>query len=85
MAPQWLPGDYITGAELSINGKRAGDFLLARASEIAASLGTEVVRLGVKGATLADSVAGDVPVQLAYVSPASGYVSIYRKAVDGVC
>lgn len=47
------------------------------------SLGTEVVRLGVKGAALADSVAGDVPAQIAYVTPASGYVSIYRKHVDG--
>ena len=46
------------------------------------ALGTEVVRLGVKGATLADSVAGDVPVQMAYVTPASGYVSIYRKPVE---
>src|SRR6185295_15751141 len=46
------------------------------------ALGTELVKLGVKGATLADSVAGDVPAQLAYVSPGSGYVSIFRKPVE---
>jgi hypothetical protein len=47
------------------------------------ALGTELVKLGVKAAALADSVAGDVPTQLAYVSPRSGYVSIFRRPVDG--
>ncbi len=46
-------------------------------------LGTEVARLGVKAVTLADTAGADQAAQqVAYLSPASGYVSIYRKSLD---
>ena len=45
-------------------------------------LGTEVARLGVKATVLPDT-AGETPGQIAYLSPASGYVSIYRKPIEG--
>ncbi|HUR95338.1 MAG TPA: hypothetical protein VMY76_12185 [Gemmatimonadales bacterium] len=45
-------------------------------------LGTEIARLGVKAVTLADTAAGEGPGQVAYLSPASGYVSIYRKPIE---
>jgi WD40 repeat protein len=46
-------------------------------------LGTEVARLGVKATALPDTAAGDEgPGQFAYLSPSSGYVSIYRKPLE---
>jgi len=45
-------------------------------------LGTEVAKLGVKATPLPDSGSDDSPGQIAYLSPASGYVSIYRKAIE---
>ena len=45
-------------------------------------LGTEIARLGVKAAVLPDTTAGEAPGQVAYLSPASGYVSIYRKSLE---
>jgi hypothetical protein len=45
-------------------------------------LGTEIARLGVKAVTLADTAGSDAPAQVAYLSPASGYVSIYRKPIE---
>jgi hypothetical protein len=46
-------------------------------------LGTEVARLGVKPTALPDSAGDDAASQVAYLSPAGGYVAIYRKSVDG--
>jgi hypothetical protein len=45
-------------------------------------LGTEVARLGVKAAALPDSAGDEAGGQIAYLSPASGYVSIYRKSLE---
>jgi hypothetical protein len=45
-------------------------------------LGTEVARLGVKPAALPDTTDDDTPGQFAYLSPASGYVTIYRKSLE---
>jgi hypothetical protein len=45
-------------------------------------LGTEIARLGVKAAVLPDTTAGEAPGEIAYLSPASGYVSIYRKSLE---
>jgi len=45
-------------------------------------LGTEVARLGVKATALPDSGGDETAGQIAYLSPASGYVSIYRKSVE---
>jgi hypothetical protein len=45
-------------------------------------LGTEVARLGVKAAALPDSGGDEAGGQIAYLSPASGYVSIYRKSLE---
>ena len=48
-------------------------------------LGTEVVRLGVKAAVIAetgpDTADVDSPGRIVYVSPANGYVSIYQKSL----
>jgi hypothetical protein len=45
-------------------------------------LGTEVARLGVKATALPDTADDDTPGQFAYLSPASGYVAIYRKSLE---
>ena len=49
-------------------------------------LGTEVVRLGVKAAVIAetepDTADLESPGQIVYVSPANGYVSIYQKSLS---
>jgi len=45
-------------------------------------LGTEIARLGVKAAVFPDTTAGEAPGQIVYLSPASGYVSIYRKSLE---
>ena len=45
-------------------------------------LGTEVARLGVKATVLPDTGGDDAPRQVAYLSPANGYVSIYRKSLE---
>ncbi len=45
-------------------------------------LGQEITRLGVKPAFIPDST-GEHRGEIAYVSPATGYLSVYRKGVDG--
>src|SRR6476661_5136507 len=45
-------------------------------------LGTEIAKLGVKATALPDTGDEDTPGQIAYLSPSSGYVSIYRKAIE---
>jgi hypothetical protein len=45
-------------------------------------LGTEVAKLAVKPVLLPDSVDGD-PGDVAYLSPKTGYVAIYRKSLEG--
>ncbi|MGH7515677.1 MAG: hypothetical protein ACREOQ_22495, partial [Gemmatimonadales bacterium] len=45
-------------------------------------LGTEIAKLGVKATALPDTGGDDSPGQIAYLSPASGYVSIYTKAIE---
>jgi hypothetical protein len=45
-------------------------------------LGREITRLGVKPAFIPDST-GEDRGEIAYVSPATGYLSVYRKGVDG--
>src|SRR5215216_5073207 len=45
-------------------------------------VGREISRLAVKPAFIPDST-GEHPGEVAYVSPATGYLSVYRKAVDG--
>jgi hypothetical protein len=47
-----------------------------------AVLGREITRLAIKPAYLPDS-SGERPGEVIYLSPASGYVTIYRKPVDG--
>ncbi|HET6579525.1 MAG TPA: hypothetical protein VFG66_14485, partial [Gemmatimonadales bacterium] len=46
-------------------------------------LGTELARPGVKAVVLPDTTGGDGVAQIAYLSPAGGYVSIYRTPLDG--
>ena len=46
-------------------------------------LGTELAGPGVKAAVLPDTTGGDSLRQVAYLSPAGGYVSIYRKPLNG--
>jgi len=45
-------------------------------------LGTEVARLGVKATALPDSGGDETASQIAYLSPSSGYVSIYRRSLE---
>ena len=45
-------------------------------------LGREITRLAVKPAFIPDST-GEDRGEIAYVSPATGYLSVYRKGVDG--
>ena len=45
-------------------------------------LGQEITRLAVKPAFIPDST-GEDRGEIAYVSPATGYLSVYRKGVDG--
>ena len=45
-------------------------------------MGREISRLAVKPAFIPDST-GEHPGEVAYVSPATGYLSVYRKGVDG--
>jgi hypothetical protein len=45
-------------------------------------LGTEIARLAVKGTALPDTAGDDTPGEVAYLSPSSGYVSIYRKSIQ---
>src|SRR2546430_17724528 len=45
-------------------------------------IGTEIASLGVKAVVLADTSGSEAPAQVAYLSPASGYVSIYRKSIE---
>jgi len=45
-------------------------------------IGREISRLAVKPAFIPDST-GEHPGEVAYVSPATGYLSVYRKGVDG--
>jgi len=45
-------------------------------------IGTEIATLGVKAVVLADTSGSEAPPQVAYLSPASGYVSIYRKSIE---
>jgi hypothetical protein len=45
-------------------------------------LGTEIAKLGVKATAMPDTGGDDSPGEIAYLSPASGYVSIYRKAIE---
>ncbi len=45
-------------------------------------LGTEIARLAVKAAPMPDSAGDEGAGQVAYLSPSSGYVSIYRKALE---
>jgi WD40 repeat protein len=45
-------------------------------------LGREIIRLGVKPAFIPDST-GEDRGEIAYVSPATGYLSVYRKGLDG--
>ena len=46
-------------------------------------LGSEVARLAVKPVVLPDTGDGEAPGQIAYLSPATGYVTIYRKSLEG--
>src|SRR5690349_9606613 len=45
-------------------------------------LGTEIARLGVKATAMPDTGGDDTPGQIAYLSPSSGYVSIYTKPIE---
>src|SRR5712691_5940842 len=45
-------------------------------------LGTEVDKLAVKPVLLPDTAAGELS-DVAYLSPATGYVAIYRKSLEG--
>jgi len=45
-------------------------------------LGTEIARLGVKATAMPDTGGDDSPGQIAYLSPSSGYLSIYTKAIE---
>jgi len=45
-------------------------------------LGTEIARLGVKATAMPDTGGDDTPGQIAYLSPSSGYVSIYTKSIE---
>ena len=46
-------------------------------------LGTELARPGLKAAVLPDTSGGDSRGQVVYLSPTGGYVSIYRKPLEG--
>jgi WD40 repeat protein len=45
-------------------------------------LGTEIAKLGVKATAMPDTGGDDTPGEIAYLSPSSGYVSIYRKSIE---
>src|SRR6476661_4977104 len=45
-------------------------------------LGTEIAKLGVKATAMPDTGGDDTPGEIAYLSPSSGYVSIYRQSIE---
>jgi hypothetical protein len=45
-------------------------------------LGTEIARLGVKATAMPDTGGDETQGQIAYLSPSSGYVSIYTKPIE---